>query len=360
MKTIAVVNQKGGCGKTTTAVNLAAALAEQQQNVLLMDLDPQAHATLGFGHDPDDLRQTVYEALTNSRVPLTDVLRSTTTERLTLAPSNVMLASADVELAHAANRELILSQALRSVRARFDVCVMDCAPSFGILTISALIASTDVIVPVQPHYYSMEGLRRVLETIRLIRGRFHPSSAGNLNVLLTLVEDRTTLSKQIQSQMREIFGAMVFQTVIHNNVRLCEAPSAGESILDYAPRSRGALEYRALAAEVLGRVPAVATFSRSSSRRGIQKDLAELFGGRHATAKPAAPQRVATESGLVGPPAADESEPSEERDSLDIDLTATGTLDDLDLEHAEAILAATCGAASAALDSLPQEPETSA
>lgn len=278
MKTIAVVNQKGGCGKTTTAINLAAALAEHQKNVLLIDLDPQAHATLGFGHEPDDLKRTVYEAVARPGVALTDVLVPTTMDRLTLAPASVILASADVELARAPNREMIMASLLRSVRDRFDLCVMDCAPSFGILTISALIASNDVIVPVQAHYYSMEGLRRVLESIRLIRARFHPCSAGNLNILLTLVEDRTTLSKQIQVQMREIFGTMVFQTVIHNNVRLCEAPSAGESVLQYAPRSRGAREYRAVAAEVLGNVPVVEPVGPASSRRGIQKDLSELFG----------------------------------------------------------------------------------
>jgi len=277
-------------------VNLAAALAEQQQNVLLIDLDPQAHATLGLGYDPDDLPQTVYDAVTRPEIRLSDVLVPVRTrtgpsdlgERLALAPSSVILASADVELARVPGRELILGRLLQSVRDRFDVCVMDCAPSFGILTISALVASTDVIVPVQAHYYSMEGLRRVLETIRLIRTRFHNSSAGNLNILLTLVENRTTLSKQIQTQIREIFGPLVFQTVIHNNVRLSEAPSAGESILQYAPQSRGAQEYRAVAAEVLGRAPVAAGVGHGPTRRGIQKNLSELFGVR-APAGPAAP-----------------------------------------------------------------------
>ncbi len=282
MKIITVVNQKGGCGKTTTAVNLAAALAEQQKNVLLMDLDPQAHATLGLGHDPDSLKLTVYEAITHPQIKLADVLLPTKRDGLTLAPASVILASADVELARTAGRERIMSLMLKSVQDRFDLCVIDCAPSFGILTIGALMASTDVIVPVQSHYYSMEGLRRVIETIGLIRARFPASAVGILSILLTLVEDRTTLSRQIQSQIRDLFGPSVFRTVIHNNVRLCEAPSAGESILEYAPRSRAALEYRALAAEVLGDVPPVAAAGPRTSRRGIQKDLSEMFHRRPA------------------------------------------------------------------------------
>jgi chromosome partitioning protein len=351
MKTIAVVNQKGGCGKTTTAVNLAAALAEQQQNVLLMDLDPQAHATIGLGYDPDDLPRTLYEAVTCPGVKLTDVLLPTAMERLTLAPSSVILASADVELSRAPSRELILGGALKPVRDRYDVCVMDCAPSFGILTIGALVASSDVIVPVQPHYYSMEGLRRVLETIRLIRERFHPCSAGNLNVLLTLVEDRTTLSRQIQVQIREIFGSMVFQTVIHNNVRLCEAPSAGESILDYAPRSRGALEYRALAAEVLGNVPAMESVGRGSSRRGIQKDLSEIFGGLRTGTKPTSQRKVQTGSGIAARIACDPGETGDKIEGEGVELTGAEMPGDLDFEREEATL-------SAAYASSPQESET--
>jgi len=277
MKTIAVVNQKGGCGKTTTAVNLSAALAEQHKNVLLIDLDPQAHATIGLGYDPDVLERTVYDALARPQIDLADVLQQTKMDQLMLAPASIILASADIELSQMPQKELVLGNRLTSVRDDFDVCVVDCSPSFGVLTISALVASTDVIVPVQAHYYSMEGLRRVMETIRLIRDRFHPYSAENVNILLTLVEDRTTLSKQIQIQLREFFGSKVFNTVIHTNVRLCEAPSAGESVLLYAPRSRGALEYRALAAEMLDDAEDIKPARGKPLRRGIQKDLSVLF-----------------------------------------------------------------------------------
>jgi chromosome partitioning protein len=352
MKTIAVVNQKGGCGKTTTAVNLAAALAEQQRNVLLLDLDPQAHATLGFGLDPDGLEKTVYEAATCPGVKLADVLTPTAMPRLTLAPSSVMLASADVELARTARRELILGGMLKSVREKYDVCVMDCAPSFGVLTIGALVAASDVIVPVQAHYYSLEGLRRVLETIRLIRERFHPCSAENLRILLTLVESRTTLSNQIQLQMREIFGDRIFQTVIHTDVRLCEAPSAGESVLQYAPRSRGAKEYRAVAAEILGDVAPVEPTGGRTSRRGIQKDLSALFGSVLASAPLAAQRAASTENQTAGDgvPQGDhpDAQPGRtaalrawggvtkangrETGRVKVDLTAPETFYDLDLD----------------------------
>ncbi len=278
MRTFAIINQKGGCGKTTTAVNLAAAMAEQHQRVLLMDLDPQAHATLGVGHDPDTLTRTIYDALTHPHVALADVIRRTAMDRLSVAPASIMLAGTEIELSQTPGKELVLAGRLKSVCYEYDACVIDCAPAFGILTISALVASSDIIVPIQAHYYSLEGLRRVSETIRLIRGRFHPYSAESLSILLTLVEDRTTLSKQVQLQVRDIFGTAVFHTVIHNDVRLCEAPSAGQPVLLYAPRSRGAREYRALAAEILGSPACVEPVGRGSSKRGLQKNLSAILG----------------------------------------------------------------------------------
>jgi chromosome partitioning protein len=282
MRIIAVVNQKGGCGKTTTAINLAAAMAERHKRVLLVDLDPQGHATLGVGYDPDLLERTICDALSPQPVALADVIRPTKMDRLSVAPASVILAGAEIELSQMMEKEQVLGRQLQSVDNRYDMCVIDCAPAFGILTISALIASHDVLVPVQAHYYSLEGLRRVLETIRLIRHRFPHDSAGQFGVLLTLVEDRTTLSKQIQLQIREILGPLVVNTVIHNNVRLCEAPSAGEPVLLYAPRSRGAMEYRALAGEILGSMEAVEPPAQGPSKRGIQKDLATMFDGIQA------------------------------------------------------------------------------
>ncbi len=251
MRTIAMINQKGGCGKTTTAINTAAAFAELGYRVLLVDLDPQGHACMGLGIDPDKLNRTIYDVLTNAQFSLANIITKTKVEWLDLVPCNVLLAGAELELAGVLGKELILATKLRVVSERYDVCIIDSPPALGILTLNALVASTDVIVPVQVHYFALEGLKRLLETVRIIRERFHPCSSEILGLLLTFVEDGTIFSRQVQQEMRGFFGELVFNTVIHKTIRLAEAPSAGEPILTYAPESRGAADYRSLVEEIL-------------------------------------------------------------------------------------------------------------
>jgi chromosome partitioning protein len=251
MRTIAIANQKGGCGKTTTAVNLAAAFAEKSCRTLLIDLDPQGHSTIGFGYEPDELSVTIYDALTNVQIGIPAATTGTRVEWLDLAPSNVLLSGAELDLNGIVGREFVLSEKLRMVRDKYDVCIIDCPPALGLLTLNALIASTGVVVPVQVHYYAMEGLKQLFETTNIIKERFNPCCVNISGVLLTLVENNTLLSRQIQQQMREFFGDLVFDTVIHRSVRLAEAPSSGEPVLTYAPESKAAAEYRALAEEII-------------------------------------------------------------------------------------------------------------
>ncbi len=257
MKTIAVVNQKGGCGKTTSAVNLSVAFAETGRRVLLVDLDPQGHATMGMGFDPDAFEETVYDGLINPRIPLTRVAVSTEVAGLDLLPSNVGLAGAELHLQNVLGKELILGEWLRTVAHFYDMCVIDCPPSLGLLMLNALVASTDVIIPVQVHFYAFEGLKRLLETVRLLKERFHPCSARTLGLVLTFVEDRLRYTRMIQMKLRELFGELVFDTVIHKTIRLVEAPDAGKSIFTFAPGSKAAAEYTMLAEEIEARLQAV-------------------------------------------------------------------------------------------------------
>lgn len=254
MQTIAVANQKGGCGKTTTAVNLAAAFAALGHRVLLVDLDPQAHATLGLGYHPNDIEKTVYHALVDGYTHVSTMIIGTNIDRLDLLPSNVLLAGAELELRGTPGRELVLGEQLRTVSRRYDICLIDCAPSLGLLMFNALVASTNVIVPVQAHFYALDGLKNLLDTIRLIQTRFHPCSVKPLGLLLTFVEKGTILSRRVETGLRELFGALVFDAVIHKAITLAEAPSVGQTVLTYAPDSKGAREYAALAREAIGRL----------------------------------------------------------------------------------------------------------
>ena len=253
-RTIAIANQKGGCGKTTTAINIAAAFAALGHRVLLVDFDPQAHATLGLGYNPNELEKNIYHAMTSVHTQLPSIIVHTHITRLDLVPSNIALASAKLELRGAPGKELVLGEQLRMTGNRYGLCIIDCGPAPDLLMLNALVASTDVIVPVQVHFYALEGLKRLLDTVRIIRDRFHPCWVNTLGLLLTFVEKRTTLSKRVESGMRRFFGELVFETVIHRTISLAEAPESGEPIITYAPKSRGAAEYTALAVETLARL----------------------------------------------------------------------------------------------------------
>lgn len=251
MRVIAIANQKGGCGKTTTAVNLSVAFAKKGFRVLAMDLDPQGHTTLGLGCNPDAISISIYDVLTHHNIAIADVVTETYVPDVTLAPSNILLSGAELELGSVLGREFIMSEKLRAVNGDFDMCIIDCPPSLGMLTLNSLVASNDVIVPVQVQYYAMEGLKQLMDTVNIIQERYYPCDLKISGLLLTFVEKRVTLSREIQRQMRDFFGDLVFKTVIHRNTRLAEAPSAGESVITFDKRSRGAIEYMQLADEVI-------------------------------------------------------------------------------------------------------------
>ncbi len=250
--TFALANQKGGVGKTTTAINVGAYLAAQGRKVLLVDVDPQANATSSLGINKNHLPLSIYDSLIGG-LPLARVILPTEWLYLDLAPSAPSLAGARVELTRLPARERLLRLALRSLEGRYDYIIIDPPPSLGLLTVNALVAARDVIIPVQCEYLSLEGLTHLLHTIGLVRQALNPT-LHLFGLVMTMYDARTNLARQVVEEVRRHFPDKVFRTVIPRSVRLSEAPSYGEPISIYAPRSAGALAYEALTREILERV----------------------------------------------------------------------------------------------------------
>jgi len=248
-KIIAVVNQKGGVGKTTTAVNLGAYLAYLGKQVLLVDLDPQANATSGLGLDHKNLEHGIYEALLGE-VPIFKILKRTMQSGFQIAPATLSLAGAGVELVNLDNREFRLSGILEEVRNDFDFIIIDGPPSLGLLTINSLVAADEVLIPIQSEYYALEGLSQLLETISLVQNNLKPS-LGVMGAVITMFDRRNKLSESVMEELYQYFPNRIFRSVIPRSVRLAEAPSYGRSILHYDPKSKGGKAYEGLAREVL-------------------------------------------------------------------------------------------------------------
>jgi chromosome partitioning protein len=249
VKVIAIANQKGGVGKTTTSVNLSACLADLGKKVLLVDLDPQGNSTSGFGFDKTKIKQSIYDVLVND-TPVEGVILQTKIENLRLLPATIQLAGAEIELVSIMSRETKLKRVLDKIKYNYDYIIIDCPPSLGLLTINSLTAANSVLVPIQCEFYALEGLSQLMNTITLVQKNLNPALSLE-GVVLTMFDARTNLSIQVVDEVKSHFRHKVYQTIIPRNVRLSEAPSHGQPITRYDPKSKGAEVYTDLAKEVI-------------------------------------------------------------------------------------------------------------
>ena len=248
-KIVSIFNQKGGVGKTTTIVNLSAAVGKLDRKVLVIDIDPQGNATSGFGVNKRALDFSIYDSLIN-KTPLNKIIVKTSAEDVDLVPSNVELAGAEIELTKYENRELSLKKALEDVKDNYQYIFIDCPPSLGLLSINALAASESVLIPIQCEYYALEGVSQLVDTIRLVKKSLNPDLEIE-GVVLSMFDGRTNLSIQVVDEVKKYFKGKVYTSIVPRNVRLAEAPSHGLSVIDYDPKSKGAEAYSELAEEFL-------------------------------------------------------------------------------------------------------------